>query len=92
MKSRYDTVKSILHTEKGTYQEPKGKYTFWVASSANKIEVARAVQDIYKVKVASVNTLVVPGKLRRVRYQLGKQPDWKKAIVTLAPGQKIDTA
>ena len=93
MKNSYNIVKSIIHTEKGTAQQAaQNQYTFWVEPNANKIEVAKAIEEIYKVKVKSVNTLIVPGKLRRVRYQLGKQPDWKKAIVTLKEGQKIEVA
>jgi large subunit ribosomal protein L23 len=51
-----------------------------------------AVEDIYKVKVGNVNTQVVPGKLKKVRQQVGKTPEWKKAVVTLKDGQKIDLA
>ena len=55
-----------------------------------KIEIRKAIQEIYKVKVIKINTLILPGKLRRVRYQLGRTPDYKKAVVTLAEGQKIE--
>jgi large subunit ribosomal protein L23 len=58
----------------------------------NKVQVKRAVEEIYKVKVREVNTLVSNGKQKRVRHQLGKTPDQKKAIVTLREGEKIDTA
>lgn len=89
----YDIIKSLLRTEKSTaHLEPVGKYLFLVAKSANKIQVKQAVEEIYKVKVKDVNTVVSPGKLKRVRYQLGKTPDYKKAVVTLKEGQKIDTA
>ena len=60
--------------------------------TANKIEIKTAIEDIYKVKVAQVNTMIARGKLRRVRYALGKTSDWKKAIVTLREGSKIDVA
>lgn len=91
MKNPYDVVKALIRTEKGASFEPKGKYLFWVAKDANKIEIRKAVEDIYKVNVTDVNTTIVPGKKRRVRYQIGKTPDWKKAIVTLRKGQKIET-
>ena len=59
---------------------------------SNKIEIGNAVEEIYKVKVLSVNSSMARGKLRRVRYAMGKSPDWKKAIVTLKEGSKIDIA
>jgi large subunit ribosomal protein L23 len=80
----------MLRTEKSTRFEPEGKYLFLVDISANKIQIKRAVEEIYKVKVKDVNTLISAGKLRKVRYQLGKTPDFKKAIVTLKEGQKIE--
>lgn len=86
----YDIIKSILRTEKSTAYEPLGKYLFLVAASANKIQIKRAVEEIYKVKVKEVNAFISPGKLKRVRYQLGRTPDFKKAIVTLKEGQKIE--
>lgn len=90
MKNSHDVVKGLLRTEKGSVLHPEGKYLFWVDNAANKIEIKRSVEDIYKVKVASVNTMVMRGKLRRVRYAEGKTPDWKKAVVTLKEGNKID--
>lgn len=85
-------LNSILRTEKGSAQVKANKYLFSVKKSANKIQIKKAVEDFYKVKVAGVNTQVVPGKLKRVRTQLGHTPDWKKAVVTLKTGQKIDLA
>ena len=90
MNRSYDILRSLLRTEKGTSQEPFGKYIFQVSTRANKVEIAKAVEVIYKVKVKSVNTAVVPGKLKRVRQELGHTPDWKKAVVTLKEGQKIE--
>lgn len=90
MKNPYDIVKGMLRTEKGSKLLPLNKYLFWVDSSANKLEIKSAIEDIYKVKVGGVNTLVMRGKLRRVRYALGKTSDWKKAVVTLKEGSKID--
>lgn len=91
MISPYDIIKSILRTEKATLYEPQGKYLFLVDKSAYKIQIKQAIEQIYKVKVKSVNTFICAGKLKRVRYQLGRTPDVKKAIVTLKEGQKIET-
>ena len=83
----------MLRTEKSTsLHEPLAKYLFLVDKSSNKIQVKRAVEEIYKVKVKNVNTFIAPGKLKRVRHQLGKTPDLKRAVVTLKEGQKIDLA
>ncbi len=86
----YDVIKTLVRTEKGTMMEPNRQYLFEVSSRSNKIEIRKAVEEIYKVKVQSVNTTIVRGKLRRVRNELGKTPDWKKAVVTLQEGQKIE--
>ncbi len=88
----YQVVKSLLRTEKGAIQSEENKYFFSVKKDANKIQIKKAVEEIYKVKVESVNTTIVPGKLKRVRYKLGHTPDWKKAVVTLKDGQKIELA
>ena len=90
MESPYQIIKALLRTEKSTIQEPGRKYLFLVDKGAKKIEIRKAIQEIYKVKVIKINTFILPGKLRRVRYQLGRTPDYKKAIVTLAEGQKIE--
>ena len=92
MKLSYDIIKSILHTEKSTFNEPQGKYMFLVDKSANKKQIKKAVEEIYKVSVIDVNTFISGGKLKKVRYQVGKTPDIKKAIVTLKEGQKIEVA
>jgi len=86
----YDIVKAIVHTEKGSTLEKERKYLFRVATSATKVDVKRAVEEIYKVKVDCVNTVNVPGKLKRVRARAGYTSDWKKAIVSLKEGQKIE--
>ncbi|MFH1888835.1 MAG: 50S ribosomal protein L23 [Candidatus Omnitrophota bacterium] len=88
----HEVIKALLRTEKSILYEPYGQYLFLVDKTANKIQIKRAVEDVYKVKVKSVNTLISPGKLKKVRYQLGKTPDSKQAIVTLKEGQKIVTA
>ena len=68
----------------------EGKYVFVVAKAANKIEIAKAVSEIFKVKVAKVNTVNVIGKPKRMGRTQGKRPDYKKAIVKLAPGETIE--
>lgn len=92
MMTSYDIIKALIRTEKSTRYEPEGKYLFLVYKAANKIQIKRAVEEIYKVKVEDVHTFVSSGKLKKVRYQLGRTPDIKKAIVTLKEGQKIETA
>jgi large subunit ribosomal protein L23 len=86
-----DIIKSLIRTEKTTQYEPEGKYLFLVNNTANKIQIKRAVEELYKVKVKNVNTFICIGKLKKVRYQLGRTADLKKAIVTLKEGQKIET-
>ena len=92
MRSAHVVLKTLLRTEKGAVLAEEKKYLFSVQKDANKIEIKKAVEDIYKVKVQDVNTQVVNGKLKRVRQQAGKTPDWKKAVVTLKDGHKIDLA
>ena len=60
-----------------------GKYTFEVNKKATKVDIAKAVEKLFEVKVLNVNTMIVKGKTKRVRYVEGKTPDWKKAIVTI---------
>ena len=90
MITSYDTVNTLIRTEKGTVLEAEGKYLFDVAKRANKIEIKKAIEEIYKVKVAAVNTMTVPGKRKRVRREFGHTASWKKAVVTLKDGNKID--
>jgi len=87
-----DIIRALLRTEKSTTYEPQLKYLFLVAKSANKIQIKKAVEQLYNVKVQDVNTFISAGKLKRVRYQIGKTPDLKKAVVTLKEGQKIETS
>ena len=89
MKDPHDIVKGMIRTEKGANLMPLNKYLFWVAKDSNKIEIKKAVEDIYKIKVDGVNTITMRGKSKRVRYAIGKTPDWKKAVVTLKEGNKI---
>ena len=68
----------------------EGKYTFVVAPDANKTQIKQAVEEVFRVKVTGVNTLNRPGKRRRTRTGWGKRADTKRAIVTLADGDRID--
>ena len=79
-----------LITERTTELMAEGKYVFVVAKAANKIEISKAVSDIFKVKVESVNTVNVLGKVKRMGRNLGKRSDYKKAIVKLAAGETIE--
>ena len=90
MKAYHNLIKGSIITEK-THQlrEVGNKVTFKVALKANKIEIRKAVEDIFKVKVLAVNTIRMQGKKKRLGRTEGVRPDWKKAIVTLAPGEKI---
>lgn len=87
-----DIIKSLIRTEKSTVYEPLAKYLFLVGMRANKIQIKAAVEQLYKVKVKDVNTFISSGKLKRVRHQLGRTPEAKKAVVTLKAGQKIEVA
>jgi large subunit ribosomal protein L23 len=77
-------------SEKSYALMDEGKYTFEVDPEASKTEIKIAVQEIFEVKVVSVNTLNRSGKARRTRYGMGKRKNTKRAIVTLAPGETID--
>jgi large subunit ribosomal protein L23 len=90
MTDAYKSINSLIRTEKGTNMLQDNKYLFWVAKNANKIDIKKSVEEIYKVKVQDVNTISMRGKKKRVRQVLGKTPDWKKAVVTLKKGEKID--
>ena len=85
-----DIIIRPLITEKSTTLMAEGKYVFEVAKSANKIEIAKAISQIFKVKVASVNTINVEGKVKRMGRSVGKRSDYKKAIVNLAAGETIE--
>ena len=87
----YAIIKQPIVTEKSTIAtERANAYTFLVDMHANKIEIKQAIEKIFKVKVDKVRTQVRKGKPRRVRFKLGYQPDWKRAVVTLKEGQKIE--
>ena len=87
----YLILKRPIITEKGTLQKEKfNKMTFEVNPKANKIEVKQAVETLFKVKVLSVHMMNIAGKKKRLGRSLGKKSDWKKAIVTLKEGERID--
>lgn len=87
----YNIVKRPLVTEKTNIQKEVGnQVTFEVDSRANRIEIKRAIEKIFNVKVAKTRTVNVKGKVKRRGRILGKRKDWKKAIVTLMPGERID--
>ena len=91
MKDVRSIVKRALITEKGTVlRELRNQYFFEVARDANKIEIKRAVESIFNVKVDSVRTIRVHGKPKRQGRYAGHRPDWKKALVTLAKGSTIE--
>ncbi len=84
-------VRRALITEKGTMlRETRNQYHFEVARDANKIEIKRAIETIFSVKVGSVRTQQLRGKVKRQGRSSGRRSDWKKAIVTLKPDQKIE--
>src|SRR5579862_6949895 len=92
MKDPYTVVKTVRVTEKNTAQiEKANQYQIVVDKHANKVDVKRAVEQLFKVKVLHVNTMNVRGKARRERtMQYGRTPSWKKAVVTLKEGDKIE--
>ena len=85
-----DIIIRPLITEKSTTLMAEGKYVFEVAKAANKIEIAKAISQIFNVKVVSVNTVNVEGKVKRMGRSIGKRSDYKKAIVNLAAGETIE--
>jgi large subunit ribosomal protein L23 len=94
MKDPLTVIKTLRVTEKGTAREAAlNQYQLVVDKHANKIEIKHAVEKLFKVKVLRVNTQQVRGKARRERtLQFGRTPAWKKAVVTLKKGDKIEVA
>ena len=91
MKEPQAVIRRALITEKGTaLRELRNQYHFEVARDANKLEIKRAIEALFSVKVGSVRTQQLRGKVRRQGRYVGKRSDWKKAIVTLLPDQKIE--
>lgn len=90
MKDVHDIIIRPVVTEKSSAMMEQRKYVFQVRRDANKTDIRRAVEQKFRVKVAKVNTLTVPGKTRRMGRFVGRTPSWKKAVVTLAPGHSIN--
>ena len=87
----YDLIRRPLITEKTNIQkESYNQITFEVDRNANRVEIKRAIQDIFNVKVDTVKTIQVKGKTKQRGRIIGKRRDWKKAIVKLMPGERID--
>lgn len=89
MEARDILIRPIV-TEKSTALMEQGKYTFRVPLAATKIQIRQAVEQIFKVKVQAVNTMCYEGKLKRMGRTQGRRSDWKKAVVTLKPGEAIE--
>ena len=86
----YDVLVRPIVTEKSTLGSEHGQVTFQVSIDATKPQIKAAVEGIFGVKVKAVNTLRQQGKVKRFRGKIGKRPDFKKAIITLADGEMID--
>ena len=87
----YDLIKRPLITEKTNIQKDvANQVTFEVARNANRVEIKKAIESIFKVKVVSVRTMQVKGKRKQRGRIIGKRRDWKKAVVTLGPGERIE--
>ena len=90
MKAYHHLIKGPMITEKShLHKEQANKVTFKVDPTANKVEIRKAIEAIFKVRVVSVNTMRYEGKTKRMGKSIGKKPAWKKAVVTLAAGEKI---
>ncbi len=91
MKTAYDVIKRPLLTEKGALlKESHNQVLVEVYPDANKAEIKNAIEEIFKVKVDKVATVSVRGKIKSMGRSRGKRPDWKKAIITLKKGEKLD--
>ena len=90
MKSVYDIIKRPIITEKSSGLVDKLQYTFEVAVDANKVEIKKAIEEIFNVKVEAIRTINVHRKAKRMQRFEGFKPAYKKAIVRLMPGQTID--
>ena len=91
MREPHEIIETASLTEKSTLMsEKQNKYVFRVSPRANKTEIKDAVQRLFQKKVVDVNTCNYAGKEKRVRGPVGRRPRWKKAIVTLKEGEKID--
>jgi len=87
----FSVLKEPIISEKATRLEEQNKYVFSVFPGANKVNIKRAIEEIYKVRVEKINIIKIPGKKRRIGRIEGEKPGYKKAIVTLRKGEKIET-
>lgn len=88
---QYDIIRRPLITEKTTIQkEAANQVSFEVDRRANRVEIKRAVEKIFNVRVVGVRTMQIRGKIKRRGRIVGRRRDWKKAMVTLGPGERID--
>ena len=88
MKTAYDIIKRPIVTEQSMEGAADKRYAFEVAKDAGKIEIKKAVEEIFGVKVSKVNTMNYTGKMKRQGYTMGRRANWKKAYVTLTPDSK----
>lgn len=90
-KSPYDILIRPLLTEKMTaLKENENKVAFIVYKKANKIDIKKAIEEAFKIKVAAINVMNIAGKKKKLGRFLGKRPDWRKAIITLKKGEKLE--
>ncbi|HHW11571.1 MAG TPA: 50S ribosomal protein L23 [Firmicutes bacterium] len=85
-----DIIKKPIVTEKSTRLMEMNKYCFAVDRRANKVQIKEAIESIFNVRVLDVNTMQMLGKMKRMGRHEGRRPNWKKAIVTLEPGSRIE--
>ena len=91
MSDHFSVIKRPVVTEKSSHlREEENQYVFEVASDANKIEIRKAIENLFGVRVADVRTSIVRGKVRRMRRGYGKTPNWKKAVVSLQGDDVIE--
>lgn len=90
MMNANDIILKPVISEKTTEMAGMNKYVFRVSTNANKLTVAHAVKELFGVKPEKINIMMVRGKYRKLRFKYGKRSAWKKAIVTLKPGEKIE--
>jgi len=91
MKNLYTIIKKPLFTEKGSsLKESQNKILVEVSRDANKIDIKKSVEEIFKVKIEKVSTINIKGKWKRQGKSIGKRPDRKKAVITLKKGEKLD--
>jgi len=88
--ARHVVVRPLMTEKSMRLKEEHNTVTFQVVPDANKVEIRQAVEAIFNVKVSAVRTSTMEGKLKRMGRHQGRRPSWKKAVVTLAPGHKIE--